>query len=174
MSMDSLVFQEDGRASYLEDPKRHGILYCRHCKAWHFRPRLETGTEFCAFCSTTHHSRACGAGLREKCSTVRDPIHEFLSAECERQRKLDLSFCVECNCYHSKRGWKICLERNRPKSSWSQRRKLFWRIRWNACSGAQDSEFRTERSLFNKTELERILPYEYPLAKSKFEHHRST
>jgi hypothetical protein len=176
LAIDTLVFRDDGNSSYREDPSLSGIMYCKHCRSWHAKLKLETGLEFCAFCSTTHHSRACGAGLGQKCSdpTI-DPIHRFMTEECLKNQEFDLSFCRECNCFHSKLGWKVCLEKNRPGARWSQRRKTVWELRWRACrSSEKENALRRERSLFNMEELVRIVPYEYPYSNAKFVHHCNT
>jgi len=173
MAIDTLVFRDDGKVSYLRNPGLSGVKYCRHCKVWHERLSLETGTRFCAFCYTTHHSKACRAGLNEKCADPSvDPIHDFLSEECEKNQKFDLSFCKECNCFHSKQGWKLCLEANRPKLSWNAGRQLVWRTRWDVCTAdGNASSMKRERSLFNVSELSMIVPYEYPFSSGKFVHH---
>jgi hypothetical protein len=168
------VFRDDGRESFLEDPRRNGVRHCKHCNAWHAKLQLEMGTEFCAFCFTTHHSRACASGLGEKCKNPRiDPIHGFLIRECHLHQRFDLSFCRECNCFHSKQGWKICLENNIPKRGWSNERRVIWEIRWSASSHSLDTRTikSEERSLFNISQLIRAVPYEYPFSNGKFIHH---
>jgi hypothetical protein len=172
LAIDTLVFKDDGKASYTQNPRISGIKYCRHCRVWHDRLSLETGLRFCAFCYTTHHSRACRAGLGQKCPDPSiDPIHYFLSDECARNQKFDLSFCSECNCFHSKQGWTVCLEANRPKTTWIQSRQTIWKLRWDACTTDSGSTLRRERSLFNTSERSMITPYEYPFTNGKFVHH---
>jgi hypothetical protein len=172
MAIDTLVFKDDGKVSYVQNPRISGIKYCRHCRVWHEKLALETGVKFCAFCYTTHHSRACRAGLGQRCQDLSiDPIHEFLSDECSKNQKFDLSFCKECNCFHSMQGWKICLEANRPKSSWTQAAQTVWKMRWDVCMAGTNSSIKRERSLFNVSELSMIVPYEYPFTNGKFVHH---
>lgn len=173
MARDILIFRDDGKLSFTTDPGQDGIRYCEYCGSWHASLKLESGTEFCGFCYTTHHSRACGAGLREKCAGATiDPIHDFLSKECSKHQKFELNFCGECNCFHSKKAWRICLEKNRPKRAWSKDRKLVWEFRWQLCgSGDAERMVTKERSLFNMTELIRFVPYECPFSNGKFIHH---
>lgn len=172
MAIDTLVFREEGSPSFSTDPGQNGVRYCDHCKAWHARLQLEVGTEFCAFCSTTHHSRACGAGLGERCPNPSiDPIHAFLTRECHDHQKFDLNFCRECNCFHSNQGWKICLERNPINPSWSHERKLIWEMRWRATRSKASRKIKSERSLFNMAQLIKAIPYEYPFSNAKFVHH---
>jgi hypothetical protein len=172
LAIDTLVFKDDGKASYTQNPRILGVKYCRHCKAWHDRLSLETGLRFCAFCYTTHHSKACRSGLGQKCPDPSiDPIHDFLSDECARNQKFDLAFCSECNCFHSKQGWSICLEANRPKPTWTQSRQTIWKLRWEACTLEGNSTLRRERSLFDMSERSMITPYEYPFSNGKFVHH---
>jgi len=171
MATDTLIFRDDGKSSFTTDPGQDGIMYCKHCGSWHSNPKLDSGTKFCAFCYTTHHSRSCGAGLGEKCPDPSiDPIHSFLEKQCEKHQKFDLSFCVECNCFHSKQAFRICLEKNRPKRSWGKERTLIWKLRWRLCSSSEVM-IKKERSLFNITELMRFVPYEYPFANGRFVHH---
>ncbi|MDA4129451.1 MAG: hypothetical protein OK457_01650 [Thaumarchaeota archaeon] len=173
MAIDTLIFRDDGKPSFIENPKIHSVGYCRHCKVWHEKLALENGTKFCAFCYTTHHSRACRAGFHEKCTDVSvDPIHEFLTEECNKHQKFDLSFCKECNCFHSKKGWEICLDRNRPAKSWNIARKDIWKLRWDvSTSDEAGSSIKRERSLFNPSEMQKIIPYEYPYSSGRFVHH---
>ena len=174
MATDTLVFRDDGRKSYTENPKIYGIKYCKHCRCWHEKLQLETGTKFCAFCYTTHHSKACQAGFGQKCRDPKaDPIHEFLGEECSKNQKFDLSFCKPCNCFHSKEAWQLCLENNPPKPQWDSKRKMIWKLRWDVCNqfSVTDSSLRKERSLFNLDELQRITPHEYPYTNGKFVHH---
>lgn len=171
MVVDSIVFRDEGKASFQNDPHQKGVIYCSYCRSWHVKFKLAMGTEFCAFCSTTHHSQACRAGLGEKCpDTNVDPIHNFLTRECRRKQKFDLNFCSECNCFHSNQGWRICLENNKPKSGWSEKRKLIWKMRWQLTrTGEMESKsLKRERSLFNMTESMRLVPRDYPFASSKF------
>ena len=171
MAVDSIVFRDDGDSSYEQDPHMSGVSYCRRCMSWHSKLKLESGTEFCAFCNTSHHSRACKAGLGERCSDPSvDPIHKYLSAECKRQQRFDLSFCAECNCFHSIQGWKICLQNNKPKSNWSKERRLIWRLRWKVSRSSETARkvMKKERSVFDQTESARLVPYEYPLSRAKF------
>jgi hypothetical protein len=174
LAVDTLVFRDDGKTSFVEDPGQMGVKYCKHCRSWHQKLQLETGVEFCAFCNTTHHSRACRAGLGERCPDPKlDPIHEFMTRECLKHQKADLTFCSECNCFHSKQGWKICLENNRPKPTWSERKKLAWQTRWQMCRGSWDESMtmKSNRSLFDLSGLIRTVPYEYPFSNGKFVHH---
>jgi len=172
LAIDTLVFKDDGKTSYTRNPRISGVKYCRHCRVWHDRLSLETGLRFCSFCYTTHHSRACRAGLGQKCPDPSiDPIHNFLTDECSRNQKFDLSFCSECNCFHSKQGWTICLEANPPKSTWTQSRQTIWKLRWDACTTDGTSTLRRERSLFDTSERSMITPYEYPFSNGKFVHH---
>jgi hypothetical protein len=172
LAIDTLVFRDDGKSSYVVNPHISGAKYCRHCRAWHERLSLENGTKFCAFCYTTHHSRACRAGLGQSCPDPSiDPIHDFLGDECSKNQKFDLSFCKECNCFHSKQGWTLCLEANHPKQSWNQNRQTIWKMRWDVCMADGLSSLKRERSLFNVSELSMIVPYEYPFTNGKFVHH---
>ncbi len=158
--------------SYALNPRISTVKYCRHCHTWHEKLSLGNGTKFCAFCYTTHHSRACRAGLDQKCQDASiDPIHDFLSDECSKNQKFDLSFCKECNCFHSKQGWKLCLEANPPKPIWNQSRQTIWKLRWDVCLAEEDSAMKRERSLFNVSELSMIVPYEFPYSNGKFVHH---
>lgn len=167
MATDALVFKDDGKPSFEADPGQRGVVKCAHCGAWHERLRLEIGKEFCAFCLTTHHSRACGAGLGEECSHPNsDPIHSFIEKECLKHQRFDLSYCRECNCFHSKEAWKLCLQKNRPKQSWSSERKRVWKLRWQV-SGVRNS-LQKDRSLFDTREMSRLTPLEYPLSSGKF------
>ncbi len=172
MTIDSIVFREEGNPSFKQNPSQNGVSYCEFCKAWHTKLKLEAGIEFCAFCNTTHHSRACRAGLRERCNDPSvDPIHNFLSQECKRQQRFDLNFCGDCNCFHSKHGWKICLENHKPKSNWSKERKLIWKMRWQSSRSSETERkviMKRERNLFDQTEAMRLVPYEYPLSSAKF------
>jgi hypothetical protein len=176
LAIDKLVFRDDGVPTFTEDPGFAGIEYCPYCGAWHEALTLVGVTVFCAFCKTTHHSRSCRAGLGERCSDPRaDPIHAFLSRECLKHQKFDLSFCRGCNCFHSKEGWKICLEHNRPKANWRKSQKMIWKLRWKICTSAgENSTLRKERSLFNLDDLVRIVPYEYPFSTGRFQHHCET
>ena len=177
MAVDTLAFRDDGTPSFEEDPRLAGVRYCNHCASWHRRLILDTGVEFCAFCNTTHHSRACRAGLGEKCPDPKlDPIHAFMTRECRKHQEFDLSFCAECNCFHSKQGWKNCLRNNRPKSTWSNKRKLLWKKRWDLCRRSDDNgmTMKIERNLFNLSALIRSVPYEYPLSNARFVHNRSS
>ena len=55
---------------------------------------------------------------------------------------------------------------------WSQKRKIVWEMRWQVCrSSERNGTMKSERSLFNLTELIRIVPYEYPFSNAKFVHH---
>ncbi|MHB2035430.1 MAG: hypothetical protein ACYCPW_01630 [Nitrososphaerales archaeon] len=174
MAIDTIAFRDDGKSSFAADPDQSGIAFCKRCRSWHAKLQLDSGLEFCAFCNTTHHSRACRAGLQESCPDKSiDPIHNFLTRECLKHQEFDLSFCRECNCFHSKQGWRVCLESNRPKRGWSQKRKLVWEMRWQVCGSnkGDSSVIKTERSLFNLTDLMRIVPYEYPFSNGKFVHH---
>ena len=174
LATDTLVFRDDGKSSFPNDPGQIGVVYCEHCDSWHSRLRLETGLEFCAFCSTTHHSRACRAALGEKCPNPKiDTIHKFLTKECLKHQEFDLSFCKECNCFHSKQGWKLCLQKNRPKPAWSQKKKLVWQMRWRVCGSREEENavMKSERSLFNLADLIRTVPYEYPYSNARFVHH---
>ncbi|MFI5419753.1 MAG: hypothetical protein ACHQ1H_02175, partial [Nitrososphaerales archaeon] len=157
MAIDTLIFRDDGKPSFLEDPKFYSVGYCRHCQSWHEKLALETGTKFCAFCYTTHHSRACRAGFGERCTEASlDPIHKFLNEECNKHQKFDLSFCKECNCFHSKEAWELCLDRNRPTMRWSEGRKTIWKLRWDVyTSDKSASSVKRERSLFDVAELSR-------------------
>jgi hypothetical protein len=174
LTKDLLIFRDDGKTSYSSNPRILGVKYCKHCRAWHEKLALEGGPKFCAFCYTTHHSKACRSGFGDKCSDPElDPIHEFLVDECSRHQKFDLSFCKDCNCFHSKRGWKICLRANPPKDGWDDKRKLIWRMRWEICtSDIEDSIMSKERSLFDLGELTRITPHVFPFSNGKFVHHR--
>src|SRR5579864_5785971 len=168
MAIDTLIFRDDGKTSFLEDPHSYPISYCRHCRTWHEKLALESGTRFCAFCYTTHHSRACRAGFGEKCiDSALDPIHKFLTDECNKHQKFDLSFCKECNCFHSREGWKLCLEANRPTAKWSEARKTLWKLRWDVCTSESAGSLIKERSLFDIAELARIIPYEYPFSNGR-------
>ena len=172
LAIDTLVFRDDGKSSYVVNPYISGVKYCRHCRSWHEKLSLENGTKFCVFCLTTHHSRACRAGLGQSCPDPSiDPIHDFLGEECSKNQKFDLSFCKECNCFHSKQGWTLCLEANRPKQSWNQNRQTIWKMRWDVCMADGLSSLKRERSLFNVSELSMIVPYEYPFTNGKFVHH---
>ena len=169
MATDALIFKDDGKPSFEADPGYRGVVKCTHCGAWHERLKLDIGKEFCAFCLTSHHSRACGAGLGEKCTQPHaDPIHAFVEKECLSHQRFDLSFCHACNCFHSKEGWKICLEKNKPKRSWSSERKQIWKLRWRVC--AMINSLKKDRSIFDVRELSRLMPLEYPLSAGKFVH----
>jgi hypothetical protein len=124
---------------------------------------------------TTHHSRACSAGFGEKCPDPEiDPINNFLTNECAKHQRFDLSFCMECNCFHSKDGWKLCLRNNPPRMGWDERRQMIWKLRWDVCTSDRSSSgMSRERSLFNLQELARITPYEYPFSNAKFVRHRN-
>ncbi|MGI0092046.1 MAG: hypothetical protein ACREBS_10080 [Nitrososphaerales archaeon] len=173
MAIDTLLFRDDGQSSFVQDPMQNNIRYCGHCKSWHAKLQLDSGIEFCAFCNTTHHSRACRAGLGEACPDPSiDHIHSFLVKECSKHQKLDLNFCKECNCSHSKQGWNICLENNKPQRNWSQKKKSIWKTRRQACAiNEESSVLRSERSLFNLTDLVRTVPFEYPFSNGRFVHH---
>jgi hypothetical protein len=170
------VFRDDGVPTFTDDPRFSGIEFCSYCRAWHETLSLVGGALFCSFCKTTHHSRACRAGLGQRCSDPRaDPIHVFLSRECLKHQKFDLSFCRGCNCFHSKEGWKVCLEHNRPKPNWHKGRRMIWKLRWKTCTASGErSILCKERSLFNLDDLDRIIPYEYPFSTGKFQHHCET
>lgn len=173
MAIDTLVFRDDGKKSYSSDPAIQGVAYCRYCKMWHEDLTLESGPRFCAFCYTTHHSRACRAGYGEDCPDPSiDPIHHFLTQECSKHQIFDLSFCRECNCFHSSEAWRACLQNHRPRQGWTNKKKLIWKMRWETCvSERSGALMNRERSLFNMTELLRIVPHEYPYSNGKFIHH---
>jgi hypothetical protein len=171
LAIDTLTFRDDGKESFPNDPRQNGVRYCKHCKAWHAKLQLDMGTKFCAFCFTTHHSRACASGLGEKCKNPAiDPIHGFLTRECHEHQRFDLSFCRECNCFHSKQGWKICLRNNRPERGWSEERRIIWQIRCRASNSLDKRTIRRERSLFNMAQLIRAVPHEYPFSNGRFIH----
>ena len=172
MAIDTIIFRDDGKQSFHENPNLDGIEYCKHCRTWHEKLSLESGTKFCAFCYTTHHSRACRAGFGDRCPDPKlDPIHNFLTEECSKNQKFDLSFCKECNCFHSKEAWKMCLEANPPRPGWNEKRKMIWKLRWEVSISDQSGPgLRRERSLFDLAELLRIVPYEYPFSNGKFVH----
>lgn len=166
MVSDVLLFKDNGRPSFEKDPGQKGVVLCRHCGAWHERLQLEIGKEFCAFCMTTHHSRACSAGLGEDCIRPNaDPIHKFITKECLNHQMFDLSFCHECNCFHSKEAWKLCLEKNKPSLSWSPERKRIWKLRWNVSTA---KSLKRDRSLFDSRELSRLTPLEFPHSTGRF------
>lgn len=167
MATDSLLFKDDGKPSFKADPCQKGVVFCAHCGTWHERLQFDNRKEFCAFCLTTHHSRACGAGLGEKCiQPEADPIHEFITRECQNHQRFDLSFCRECNCFHSKEAWKVCLLKNKLEPSWSAERKQIWKLRWSVCDTGKSLQ--TDRSLFDSRELSRLTPLEYPLSSGRF------
>ncbi len=167
MATETLLFKDDGKPSFETDPGQKGVVLCRHCGRWHERLQLEIGKEFCAFCLTTHHSRACGAGLGEKCAQPHaDPIYEFITKECQSHQRFDLSFCRECNCFHSKKAWKICLQKNRPKPSWSKERKHTWKLRWSVCGTTKS--MKKDWSIFDSRQMSRLTPLEYPMSNGRF------
>ena len=168
--IDSLVFKDDGRPSFLENPIQEGVGLCNFCNAWHNSRASKNGIEYCAFCDTSHHSSACKAGLHDECpDPVADLIHGFLDEECSRQQKFDLSFCRGCNCFHSKPAWSVCLTNNMPQKNWSPTKRMLWTLRWEASNTNQ--KLKQERSLFNKEDLIRIVPNKYPFGNTKFIHH---
>ena len=171
--VDSLVFKDEGKPSFIQNPVQDGVKFCAFCNAWHKARSLDNGTEFCAFCNTTHHSEACRVGLRDKCpDPIVDPIHQFLEEECSRHQKFDLGFCPECNCFHSKPAWLVCLTNNKPLLSWSPTRRMLWNLRWEACNSRQEMpSIKLQRSIFNAEELVRIVPHKYPYSNAKFVHH---
>ena len=174
MAVDTLLFRDDGKSSFEEDPMQINVKYCRHCKSWHEKLQLDSGIAFCAFCNTTHHWRACKAGLAEICpDPTIDPIHKFLENECLKHQRLNLNFCREYNCFHSKQGWVVCLENNKPQRNWSEKKRSIWETRWQVCAAHKNhsSVLKSERSLFNLTDLVRTAPYEYPFSNGRFVHH---